>query len=564
MSASLAGLRNNRILLAAAAAIAIAAVFGAGIVVARATMGSDAPTKALDVAGGPGAAAAKPAIGRTVEGGHDSASGTGGSSSSGVAPGFAGSSGIALPIAPYGGCGAPITAAVLGSAFDPAKMGFSPNMLGAGFTLTGVSFASQGNCGPDGKVQDPHLAMTTQWTYGDGGPTVSVTQVQGGAPAPNVVMPGNASFTAGGSTYSVWANSFAGGPVPAFDAGPLPVTSAPGQDASVAKPAPNIPQPDPRIADAIDAAIAQLAPGIQQCFYRQVEGGWDDLAALGIGDPRGAIPGGFSQQSLNVTRFQAPAAACPSTSAPFDGQANFNATFTNNDSFLQLNAYAAPAPGAGASPPQATQPGRVGDSYASWSNGTFSFDVTSSGPAVTRDVINAIAKALDPNFANACMVASAPMTDSGLAATGVHTPQAPDGYHLDSSTLTSTGSTGDCGGSTTPDTGFALSWMLVSDRGNVIQATAQRGASDGFNSPAIMSDTSLFWTDDSGTAYSVTGLKLAVPRVTLLAVAKSMDPDFSESRLQPLGSGNGGGATPGGVTNPSGPASSPPDQPADR
>ena len=550
-------LHGGPVLLAAVAVVSIAGIFGAGVLVARATMGpDDAPAKSHTVVDGGNASGAAPAIGRLIDTGEGWASGSG----VGYAGQYPGLPGIAMPA--YGGCGAPITAAVSNGTIDPSKLNFTPKMLGSGFTLTGVSFASQGACAQDGTVQDPHLTMTTQWTYGDAGPAVTVTEVQGGNPAPNVITQGNATFSTGDATYSVWANSFAGGPIPASDLAPGSAhgSSAPVNGATVSKPAPPT-SPDPRIAQAIDAAVAQLAPTLQQCFYREAEGSWNDLAKLGIGDPRGAVPAGFSQQSLNVSYFTTPDASCPTATPPFEGQGNFSATFTNDDSFLQMNAYAAPVSTPASNPaPEFAQPGRSGDSFASWTNGTLYFNVSGSGRAVSRDVITAVATALDPNFAKACMLTTIPMIGAEVAATGVHTPQAPDGFRLDSSTLVSNRSTGNCAGSTSDSAGFELSWMFVNDQGEVIQAAASRGTTDSLKSPAFVSDSSLVWFGDDGTSYTVTGLKVAVPRETLISVAKSMDPNFSESRLAPPPSG-GGVAPDSGSTNASGMASSPPAMP---
>ena len=46
--------------------------------------------------------------------------------------------------------------------------------------------------------------------------------------------------------------------------------------------------------------------------------------------------------------------------------------------------------------------GHLDDNNASWSNGTYFFSVFGNGDGVNRDVIRAIATALDPSFANAC------------------------------------------------------------------------------------------------------------------------------------------------------------------
>ena len=62
---------------------------------------------------------------------------------------------------------------------------------------------------------------------------------------------------------------------------------------------------------ALAAVVEALAPNLgEQCFYRQIEGGWESLAALGIGDPRSAIPNDFAEEGFWAEVFEPPAAGC--------------------------------------------------------------------------------------------------------------------------------------------------------------------------------------------------------------------------------------------------------------
>ena len=135
MPRSFRSLHRSSVLIAALALVSIASVFGAGVVV-RATMGGDAlrrSTRRL-MAGRSGGV---PAIGRLIDTGNSSTSSSGG--------GYAG---------PYPGVPGmrprlwrmrrPDCGRHLNGDDRPSKLNFTPNMLGSGFTLTGVSFASQG------------------------------------------------------------------------------------------------------------------------------------------------------------------------------------------------------------------------------------------------------------------------------------------------------------------------------------------------------------------------------------------------------------------------------------
>ena len=123
-----------------------------------------------------------------------------------------------------------------------------------------------------------------------------------------------------GYVFNVGVNGYHILPAAAADGGPavdLPTTSNSGSGSSEPgrsiAPAPT--QPDPRTAEVLRQLIGQLAPDLdQKCFWTTGSGDWSALAALGIGDPRGAIPSGYSLVDANSTTFNPPAAGCDANS----------------------------------------------------------------------------------------------------------------------------------------------------------------------------------------------------------------------------------------------------------
>jgi hypothetical protein len=373
-----------------------------------------------------------------------------------------------------------------------------------------------------------------------------VTQRQTTEAVTNAVVNGTASFFADGYAYNLWANNFY--PAPASDV----VTNG----SAKTLPYPGATQQDPNVVKALDAAIAQLAPGIgAQCFYRQVQGTWADLSAMGIGDPRSGIPSALTEGNFQLNKYEQPAAGCAAGVAPDPHQfgPTFNAMFGDSKTFLNISANAV-APG------DPTNPGFVGEDMANWSNGKFYFYVSGQGPSLSPDIIRSIASALDPNFPNACFVNTKAIAPGDVSGLGVQTPAAPNGFRLDNANLTSNESTAACGTGTAAVKGYNLLWTFFPTggigNGGLIEAGASLGATSPNGSPGFVTETSLAWQDDHGTRFHVTGFKGDVPRDTLLAVAKSMDPNFSESRLQaaPIGvSGSGSSASTGVAVSPAAP-----------
>ncbi|MEO9255819.1 MAG: hypothetical protein ABI305_09775 [Tepidiformaceae bacterium] len=528
-------LRSISPLFASAGVVVALALFGSGVLVARATMETDGLPPAQH-SNGPASRA--PAIGINIasDKGGSSTTGEGGTvaPTSGSTSIYAGDGGPAM-----GACGTDISAALSGAALDPAKLGFQPNLLKDGFSLTGLSFRSEAPCTADGKPADAHLVMTTQWTYGSSGIQLAVTQRQTTEPVTNAVVNGTATFFADGYAYDLWANgaypiAIPAGPIAVYDSPDAPAEPA-APDTAPAKPPstsayPGGIQQDPNIAKAIDAALTQLAPAIgAQCFYRQVEGTWADLASLGIGDPRSAIPANLKQTNFQLNKYDQPAPGCPSSAAPDPHQfgPTLNTTFAGSNTFLNISANAV-APG------DIQVPGFVGDDMANWANGKHFFYVSGQGPSLTPGIIRSIAAALDPGFANACFVSAKAITAADVAGLGVHVPSAPNGFRLDSASLTSNESSAGCPNAVTK--GYSLTWTFFPTAGigsaGLIEAGASLGTESPNSSPGFIGEGSLVWQSDAGTRFHVSGFKGDVPRDTLLGMAKSMDPAFSESRLE--------------------------------
>ena len=93
MPRSFRSLHRSSVLIAALALVSIVSVFGAGAVVARATMGGDAPAKSHETVDGGNASGGVPAIGRLIDTGNSSTSSSGG----GYAGPYPGVPGMAMP-----------------------------------------------------------------------------------------------------------------------------------------------------------------------------------------------------------------------------------------------------------------------------------------------------------------------------------------------------------------------------------------------------------------------------------------------------------------------------------
>ena len=432
------------------------------------------------------------------------------------------------------GCLADISRVVSGSTIDPSGAGFQMNLLKSGFSLRSISVRGEGECDDKGVAKDPHVAVDSMWLHEGTQLDVSLSQRVLIKPRASVRVPGYAVFSAGGYLYTASANSnlmyYGGGPIPAEIAGAYP--GGPGG-----------PGADPRAAGVIDAMIAQLAPGFDKaCFYEQKDGTWSDLRALGIGDPRPALPRGFTEQYSQFVVYTTPAANCNAPALAERG--SFNASFVlgsggkDGSGYLSVSAFALPA----GQPPY---PGYFDGYNANWSNGSFQFSVNGGGggggagpgPGLGEDTIRAIATAMDPNFANACLMKNRQLTEQEFLALGYRAPVVPEAFKLENSQFNASELSANCknlpegiGNSVNANWHYTAS---TQDTFLDVSINHFAGASDKFGIGSI-SGYGLNWMDSKGTHYSVngfTGRKQTLGQDVLIAIAKSIDPTLDVSKL---------------------------------
>lgn len=536
MSRSLFGRRPALALLGLAAA---AALFSGGFA-ARAAFDSDDDGPAASAPASSGGAAQN-SPGKTLIAPAAVPAGFGQATigNAGAAAGRGGLDSIASPTGPGfgGGCPVPMDAAVVANGtIDPAKAGFAMKLLQSGFRLQNISLSNVGECDTDGQASgEGELVLATSWRHEASGAEVYVSQQVAKAPISNVLGQAGASFWADGYAYYVNVNAYR-------------ILTAEDAASSRVKPAIYPPYPGSEVDQAkvlalLTEAVGQLAPSVgMQCFYREAQGGWGDLASLGIGDPRGAIPAGFTEQQINVRTFTPPAAGCD-TPKP-DAQGGFDAAFARDGGdFAQIgiSAYAHGGMTGG-------YPGQLSDYGANWSNDRFQFSVYGKFESGTAgvEVIRAIAKALDPSFNEACLVRQRELGPADLAALSFATPVTPDGFKVTNSSVMAQDIAAGCDKPEGFEASYNLQWTMEDGGGTVIEAYVSRyGGAPGGKIEGYISDNNIYWVGADGTNYSVNGysrsVSATVDRDALVAVAKSLDPSLD---IDALAEQPGGGVKP--------------------
>lgn len=509
-----------------AGGIAIAgALFGAGFLTASATGNtgsSDGPPANTGAAsqgalpstsavrpGAPGSLAPVPEPNRNIPaafGARDSATGSG--SSAGVA------------IAPQPSCQGKLPAVLAGSNIDLSGAGFVITPLGDGYTLRNISVRTESDCDNNGApVGEPSIVVDTAWVHTATNVEVYVSQRAASDPVANLITPYNAQAWTAGYSYSVWVNSY---PVKPLDGATEPAMRG-GADS------------DPRVAEVLRDTVARLAPSVSaQCYYQQIEGSWDDLAALGVGDPRPALPAGLDEQYAEFVVFAAPPAGC--NAVALDSAGSFSASWGDRSGLsVSVSAYST---GEGS----VAGYGYFADGGANWANRGLSFSVWGYGPngPLGKDTIRAIASAMDPDFSSACLVTTRQLSPGELPSLGFTAPSAPGGFAVSNSNLQATEAPGsaDCAGLSDAEyyPQYNLNWTLEGKDGLVIEATASRHPKAGEQSPGFIFDGGINWMSADGTFYSVYSYSrdggATGSRDTLIAVARSMDPALDPSTLQ--------------------------------
>lgn len=524
MAHLMASPNRRRIALVAAGALGAAAMFASGVLVARATMDTNdnQPAKpsadVATIAPAPNrgeVAAALPAATRN-EGGKVAADAAG--------------AGYSM----RAGCQAPIGDIFSNGAIDPAKAGFVMNTPGAGFTLQSVSLRSEGECDSSGRATSGTLVLDTYWRHDETGIGAWVSQFVSPEQRANTMSDSNAGFWFDGYYYTVGVDSYyyiaddttGGATEPASD-NDVPATSfGSGVSAAGAASMPVRPgEPDPRAAQVLRELVTQLAPTIPDaCFAHQRAGTWDDIVAFGVGDPRGAVPSGYTEQYVNVRVWEPADPSCGGPAVDTLGN-SFDASFGDgNTGSLYINAY-------GAEPQTERYAGYLGQGSMSWSSDAYWFNVSGweGSAAISNDTLRAIARALDPGFDQRCVIVNTELSKADLEGLGLRTPTVPDGFRLDTANGWSGAPSGDCSGVTGAVGSLYANWYLSMDGAEGISVQASRGPD------RIAGDTAsswgFAWSAADGTVYSVNGSVSTIGEDVFIAVAKSIDPAFDRSSL---------------------------------
>jgi hypothetical protein len=248
------------------------------------------------------------------------------------APGGDGGGGGGAPLPYYQPeCGTDLGDLVAGEGVDLAARDFDWRTPGPAFAL--LSFSTREACvfdGPwpaDGSVPEEverRLAADTALRHRETGSTVFVSQQVDDGIAANVLYPWSATFRTGG--YAFWLYSYGNVYVAGETGGGTDQATNPWEASEA----------------VILEAVADLAPELDlACFYRRVMGSWSDLAALGVGDPRPAIPEGFTEASFHLERLISPPETC---AAPAYAERDFfSVTFQRGSA-----GHGAPTGGSGA------------------------------------------------------------------------------------------------------------------------------------------------------------------------------------------------------------------------
>lgn len=431
---------------------------------------------------------------------------------------------------PFGGCAAPLDPAV-GESFDLAAAGLTLRAPASGFDVTGISIRSEGECDDTGNATSGTPVIEYQWRDRDSGITVWIWQRADDEPVANVRYWNSATFTADGETFSVNAWGMAYPLASDRDEAGEAEAAAVAQDAAMPYPGS---EEDPQVTEALEAVIASLAPSLPDgCFYTQTEGGWEDLAAFGVGDPRPAIPAGYSEESSSIFVFTPPAGDCPDNGAEPPTGDSFWASFIDGSNYLQVSVYRYPETERVASPVYMDIWG------ANWNSNGLGFSVY-GGDEIGQETILAIARALDPAFSETCMIAPTEIDEGALAGLGLGVPVVPDGYTLAESRLIARTLPDGCDGGEEFSDSYEFSWTFEGEGEAQIHINVSK--SDGFEGEpwGYIGEGNVEWSHDGtyGSVWAYNGNQ-GLGAEALEAIATSVDPGLDVSTLE-----EGGGPKP--------------------
>ncbi|MGD9933974.1 MAG: hypothetical protein AB7T37_09670 [Dehalococcoidia bacterium] len=508
-------LQSRRSLAVAVGGVAVAgALFGAGFLTASASGSDNDPANSVPATGRtvteplsnvarpglPAASAPVPARSIPASFGGEDAAGRGGSYGVGIAP------------QPF--CQGNLPPVLTGSTIDLSRAGFVLTPLGDGYTLRSINVRTEAKCDESGSpTGESVVVVDTTWVHDATGVEAYVSQRPSADAAANLRTPYNGVVWSDGYGFTVWVNAY---PIRPLDGGSPEASEAQG-------------------AEVLRAVLSRLAPSVpDRCYYEQTEGSWSDLAALGVGDPRPAIPAGLDEQYAQFTVFTAPPADC--NAVKLEGQGSFSASWGDRSgASVNVGVYSA---GEGSQ----SGPGYIDSGSAYWVSNGFGYNVSAYGPGgpMGSEVVKAIATAMDPDFSAACFVSTRELAAAELAALGFAAPVAPEGFKVTVANLQVAEAPGDANCGVSPDAGYYpqynLHWTMENGDGAVIEATASRHPQAGEPEPGFIHDGGINWTGSDRTFYAVYSYSkddsTRISRDTMIAVARSMDPSLDPSTLQ--------------------------------
>ncbi len=417
----------------------------------------------------------------------------------------------------YSGCTGTLDGVILGSSIDPTAAGLDPQFLSSNFILQTLNLRAETDC-EDAGVQ--YITLDTSWQTADGMFRIWLNQRQSDEPIASIAYDTWAEFWHDGYYLSVSVNQS----YPTImtlegdgrgDDDRVDVAFEPGF-------APNTKEVKAVLLDVIGELTGDAS---LQCFFQQVDGSWDTLTALGIDDPRGALPPGFSEQQIYARHFEAPSADC---NVPEDVELpiSFNASWSDgDDGWLSFSVWQL-----GQLNGAETSIGRSGEYGVSWSDGRFQYEIygNRNNTGIGLDTLEAIAAAVDTGYAQSCRLNEREFSEAELKTVGIGWPQAPDGYKLTETSSSGTEKTTACGVDV-KEGYFSANWSFESDDGAMLHASAwadggggRRGETGyigtgymGWPSAETVSYTLESWSDgrDGGSDQDA-----------MIALAKSLDP----------------------------------------
>ena len=232
---------------------------------------------------------------------------------------------------------------------------------------------------------------------------------------------------------------------------------------------------------------------------------WTALSAMGLSDPRAAIPSDLSvfQSTLSEDR--------QSLDILFTDSRGGYITLLVSPSSHGTKPYAFTSVG------------------ADWTNGVSGFSISGmlDEQPMGKSLVQRVSNALDPSFGDSCMIETVSADDSTVRQLGFIPPAAPQGFRRMESLLEFTRPTKGCAISNhVPVLDFV--WRFENEVGEVLRAGIYNYGYD--SDASLATERSLHWSGRDGARYWVATESTASSddlRNVLYVLAKSMDPSFS-------------------------------------